>query len=945
MSVFERLQHRLAKCSTSIKGQTTEQICQKPNSVSTEQTISLDCVATTVDDRSAVNTLSRCYDNSQTWSTESPNILSNITSSYSNPSLHTVETVNSKSSETDIHLPKSHFSRSHDQLNTPYNSSVNSNQRQQQPRRKRAKTPASSFYRVSSDDDSDTCDDDEDEDYVDNNNEEYLDQCDNLIIRQSTSFERRSQRLRRSIDRAKAALPADFADRIEISDSLCDLPNHEPSSNETQLQKHHHRSASNLGVDLTDHLSSRDSNSEENVNNGGNNVNGHCESQEILKSSENHTKLITKEKHSEIDEASKTTSADLIVCQDGENNNTSTTSPTTTTVTSTSPNDNFEKSDVSFNSNLQTGIYWHPGPPQPLSELMYEFRSGSPGKTYLIKAICKRSGCRCALRNYDGLMLYPVPDSTLASATWESWIAKDKNPRFPTSSCEVQSKLILFRQCRGWYEVLNENHQPTPHITTLEQIRRTRASTFIVRQDMRCLVAPPNLIIPSLNDVQEINDDTSPYSIPSSLISLACSTETLANSKPDIIRAGTLLQYVTYLPQCSVRRGKKIKELGLVLAIERSNCSKQSTIHSDLLPLKPLSRTIYLGIEDSTPAVFPPKLSLSVIAGPENISGVHLLSGLLRKFRLPLSIRPIPLPDSYYSTNNNSSVNRPTLMNPNPKVTCGLVAVHSLVFTEKHFLRLHSLYKGDILIIAPISSPERLFLITPSMLRDHSFQTGFTHDPTYALFMENHRIQACNFLAIAHAQETLNYLVRHMQDITREPRDSYTSRQQAKQKTTDLPPTPESYMTQDEIYKAYDEIDDIYFYIRHGYYPSKVRKPDDANSKTESTPSNNKLKVQKYSANSSYTSDDMPERIRVTQKDGGLPRPNMTIAEDLLAASLYTPHNSTLPLQQSSSSTKSPSDNSKIVNPNQNSINNMINATLATLTSTTYRAQPKEYGI
>ncbi|CAH8642017.1 unnamed protein product [Heterobilharzia americana] len=228
------------------------------------------------------------------------------------------------------------------------------------------------------------------------------------------------------------------------------------------------------------------------------------------------------------------------------------------------------------------------------------------------------------------------------------------------------------------------------------------------------------------------------------------------------------------------------------------------------------------------------------------------------------------------------------------------------------------------------------------MLRDHSFQIGFTHDSTYALLMENHRIQACNFLAIAHAQETLNYLVRHMQDVTREPRDSYTSRQQAKQRN-DLPPAPESYMTQDEICKAYDEIDDIYFYIRHGYYPSKIRKPDDISSKSESVPTG-LTNDQKYSTNSSRTSDDIQLKTSY-KKDTGLSRSNLPTAEDLLAASLHTAsQNSNPPSSQPTSLTKSPK-NSKNSHSNQNSINNMINATLASLASTTYRVQPKEYGI
>ncbi|VDP78159.1 unnamed protein product, partial [Schistosoma curassoni] len=94
MSVFERLQQRLAKCSTSSRGQETAQIYHKNKSTS-EQAIFLDGVVTTTDDRSTTNTLPLCHNHSQTWSVES-RMASKIANSYSNPSLHTVGTVNSK---------------------------------------------------------------------------------------------------------------------------------------------------------------------------------------------------------------------------------------------------------------------------------------------------------------------------------------------------------------------------------------------------------------------------------------------------------------------------------------------------------------------------------------------------------------------------------------------------------------------------------------------------------------------------------------------------------------------------------------------------------------------------------------------------------------------------------------------------------------------------------
>lgn len=83
----------------------------------------------------------------------------------------------------------------------------------------RCKTPISSFYNVSDDDD-----DDEDEDQSENESDE----CESENVdgigsisdgrncqRAASGFDRRSQRLRRSVDKAKAALPVDFVDRID----------------------------------------------------------------------------------------------------------------------------------------------------------------------------------------------------------------------------------------------------------------------------------------------------------------------------------------------------------------------------------------------------------------------------------------------------------------------------------------------------------------------------------------------------------------------------------------------------------------------------------------------------------------------------------------------------------------------------------------------------------
>lgn len=99
-------------------------------------------------------------------------------------------------------------------LNVPSNRKIN--------RAKKTKTPASSFYRVSSDEESE--DEESDEDGSDDSDDENYQTDENKKIRDSDSsiiepndknaFGRQSQRVRKSINRAKAALPTDFVDRI-----------------------------------------------------------------------------------------------------------------------------------------------------------------------------------------------------------------------------------------------------------------------------------------------------------------------------------------------------------------------------------------------------------------------------------------------------------------------------------------------------------------------------------------------------------------------------------------------------------------------------------------------------------------------------------------------------------------------------------------------------------
>lgn len=573
---------------------------------------------------------------------------------------------------------------------------------------------------------------------------------------------------------------------------------------------------------------------------------------------------------------------------------------------------------------MNSGINWSAGPGEPLVKLVKQLRENQAGTVYLIKTTCKRPDCRCALRNYDSLMLFPVLDTFMTLADWNYWHPVSKHQNFNFSkNLETQSKLILFKQCRGWFEVLNESHIATPYLTTLEQVRRTKSTMFLVRKDLRCQIAPDSLLIPEVYETVKHKELTFP-SLSVEFLATASSPEILINAKIDFVRAGSILRLVTYLPNCIVKRGKKTKELGFLLFLECMSKESKSNIES--ANSKNSFRLIYLSVEDSTPSVYYPKLALSSLAGPENISGVHIISNLLRKFRLPLSIKPCPLVDQLanqqskfggdISNHNHNSkqgkVNLPrsnessniSLYFSNPKLSNSFTAITPLVFTDNHYLRLHALYRGNILMIAPIVSPERLFLITPSMLEDHLFKMGTTKDQTYLNQMTNHRAQALHFLTIAHPMELLNYLIRHMEDVTCKPRDSCSSLL-LKSNTSD-----NHELNEEELHQLYNEIDDIYFFIRTGYYPSKTRKSSQFGDNLHMSRSEMHLTSnQKFSKKS----DELELKKIATTGVDAKNRLGFSKADELLAASL---HPSTL--------------NS---NPS-----NFINTSSS-------RLQPKEYGI
>ncbi|BHF76128.1 hypothetical protein SprV_0501922600 [Sparganum proliferum] len=577
----------------------------------------------------------------------------------------------------------------------------------------------------------------------------------------------------------------------------------------------------------------------------------------------------------------------------------------------------------------RTGVQWPSDSPQTLLELMPKMRCAmGPQTTQFVRAICQRSSCRCLLRGHDTLMLFPLFDAILCEATWEKILDNHNagsrssghflsrlHSHVPTSTSETVAKLIMFRQCRGWYEVMNENHEAVPHWTTVEDLRRARPPIFLVRRELRCLVAPQHLWLPPVQPPQApISDNCAPPPVPisSSIVSEAMTVNAISSSAACVLKPGTLLTYVDFLSSCSVKRGKKVKQLPLVLAVEKQRSTKQP----DTAQTAP-RKLYYLGTEEaSSLAVFPPKLALSPLAGPENISGVHMLSSLLRKFRLPLSISPVAVPERRLNSGSNVSslsgdsggVDYATAQSSKPVNI--FPTVPGISFTERNFIRLRALQRGDILIVAPIDAPDRFFLITPTLLQDHLFQIGFSEDPIYHRLAASHRNRTTNFLSTAHPRESLSYLLRYLKNVTNEPRPPISSKfleacrtqnQNSTQnfeissalakviyKETGRDPRvgPDCNFTPEQVDQVYEELDDLYFFTRNGYFPPKnrqrrvtagtTRNLGTSESPSEACPVGQRTFLSKVATSGPLTPNHL--------STGG--QRQLPIAEQLLAASL-----------------------------------------------------------
>lgn len=213
----------------------------------------------------------------------------------------------------------------------------------------------------------------------------------------------------------------------------------------------------------------------------------------------------------------------------------------------------------------------------------------------------------------------------------------------------------------------------------------------------------------------------------------------------------------------------------------------------------------------------------SPLAGSENISGAHTFQSIIEKFRFPLNIKPL------------------FLIPPTPNLPC----------TDRHFLQLTERHQLDLIFVTPISENKRLFIITPALFDDHVFTVGeflpnfiskHQMPPPVTNQIECHQSKINDFFVRCHKYDTLSYLLKYAENISKVPQKFEIS-------------------TISEFDEVYIEVEDIYFFIRNGFYPrnSIKVKPKKVDNDISNSNDNDNKSEEKTAVSSVKSSESEPE--------------------------------------------------------------------------------------
>lgn len=470
----------------------------------------------------------------------------------------------------------------------------------------------------------------------------------------------------------------------------------------------------------------------------------------------------------------------------------------------------------------------------------------------LVRIECLKAGCKCVLKQEPALALKIVCGVSLVRGCWTNLQTSNSHsakwnsissaferlqpnrssqcqPSYDQSSSSSSHDQIplIFTSCSPfWFEILRQRNDTFQRSDILswnsgKTLWKARPSMFLLRKQTKCILSvstngsrgPVTL---DLDNVVHLHPGTV-------LRLLDCKNCRLVS------KSSSQFPSTASLLQCEVVGSKSL--------------AKYASLANNLPPDDALywfasgSRLVYLPLDDKTvsfyPIATPPPNSRDNKNTGWAYSGAHSVLTLLSYFPLPLTVRPV-MDHSLANWLTSSS-----------SVKDGNAGLH-----------LTSCYHGDLVFLEPIADcgpnmnnhgstgNSRFFVVTAEMLSQHRFILATSQSSQYfARELKTHASRVAHFLAAFHPACGLNYLLKYLEDVTHcssvgpshKPLtetlgplggESTTASHTA---VASIAASNLLHLEADErskspdLHALYDDLDDIYQYVRTGRLPSKQR--------------------------------------------------------------------------------------------------------------------------
>ena len=487
----------------------------------------------------------------------------------------------------------------------------------------------------------------------------------------------------------------------------------------------------------------------------------------------------------------------------------------------------------------------------------------------LVRIECLKAGCKCVLKQEPALALKIVCGVSLVRGNWSSLQAQGShhttrwsslssalerlqanrpssnscqpsqypNPTDQFSACNNGSNdqiPLIFTSCSPfWFEILKQRNDTfqrpdIPSWTSGKALWKSRPSMFLLRKQTKCIlsVSSNNSRGPVTLDLDNVVN-LHPGTVLRLVDCKSCRLVSKINS--DYPPTAPLLQ-------CEVVGSKSL--------------AKYASLANNLPPDDALywfasgPRLVYLPLDDKTvsfyPISTPPPNSRDNKNTEWAYSGAHSVLTLLSHFQLPLTVRPVM---------DHSLAN--WLTSNSPSIREGNAGLH-----------LTSCYHGDLVFLEPIADcgpaamatansngngsngNSRFFVVTAEMLSQHRFILATPQSSQfYSRELKTHASRVAHFLAAFHPACGLNYLLKYLEDVTHCSSVGPSHRPLTETlgplggegtvaSHTAVASIAASMLLHLEIderskspdlHALYDDLDDIYQYVRTGRLPSKQR--------------------------------------------------------------------------------------------------------------------------